>query len=401
LCLILGAALSAGALDFGLALNQELKISDEIGDSVFFYTPIVSPWASGPLGERFSLYLSGKLGLEYVNSFGDISEWRDPPVLPELDRSELTWFVSPALSVTLGRQRFEDPSGLAASGLFDGLGASFSAGGSRFSAGAWYTGLLYKGTAKIIMTNRDREGLGKPLSLDESYFASRRILLSFGWENPSLDPRSSLALGARGQFDVNGEDDWFHSQYLSARYGLRLSVRIGLDAAAVFGLGEARDEARVFFAGSLGMNWTLPGGPEDRLSLRGLYSSPTQGEGLLAFAPLNSLPQGQVFSPALGGLALIKAAYTVQPMTSLSLGAESSYFIRTDTVSFQDNREPDKLKGEGALLGAEFYGTARWAPLPDLALILGGGAFFPGLGNAFDGETAIRWKLAVGLILSF
>jgi hypothetical protein len=48
----------------------------------------------------------------------------------------------------------------------------------------------------------------------------------------------------------------------------------------------------------------------------------------------------------------------------------------------------------------EWYGTVLWAPLPDLALTLGGGAFFPGLGNAFRDDAAIRWRAALGLILS-
>jgi hypothetical protein len=77
------------------------------------------------------------------------------------------------------------------------------------------------------------------------------------------------------------------------------------------------------------------------------------------------------------------------------------YLIRTDTISLRDNREQDKLKGEGYGLGLECYGTALWIPLPDLALSLGGGAFFPGLGDAFTEEASIRWELALGLTLSF
>jgi hypothetical protein len=406
LCFLFCAGLSAGALDFGLALSQELKTSNESrGSGALVYTPVLSPWVSGPLGEHFSLRLSGKVGFEHTSSFSagdDGLAWRDPPALPELERSELTWFVSPALSFTLGRQRFADPAGLAASGLFDGLAAAFSAGGSRFSAGAYYTGLLYKDTADIIMTNRDREGYAKPYALDESYFASRRVLASFVWEKPGLGPRSSLALGLLGQFDVNKGDDRLHSQYLSARYRLRLPANTGLEAAAVFGAGEAEEagEGMLFFAGVLGGTWSPPGAWDDRLSLWGLYSSPAWGELLSAFIPVNSLSLGRVFTSFPGGLSLIKGTYTLRPRRTLGLTLEYSYFIRTDTVSFQDDRDPGKLKGEGYLLGGELYGVVSWIPLPDLAVSIGAGAFFPGLGNAFEPETDIRWEGALGIVLS-
>jgi hypothetical protein len=405
LCLFFLAAVSLGALDFGLAINQELKTSNESRDTALFYTPLLSPWVSGPLGEGFYLHLSGKISFEYTAAVekdsGLQSAWREPAALPELDRSELTWLVSPALSFTAGRQRLEDPSGLVASGLFDGLSAAFSAGGSRFSAGLYYTGLLYKNAADIIMTNRDKGEYAKPFSLDETYFASRRTLASFIWESPGLSLHSSLALGLLGQFDVNEGEDRFHSQYFSARYRHRLPANISLEIAEVFGIGENGDgDAGIFFASALGGNWALPGFLDDQLSLHGLYSSPSNGERIFAFTPVNSLPQGQVFGPAIGGLALVRAAYSLRPHPLLSLGAEYTCFIRTDTVSFEDDWEPEKLKDEGYILGGELYGTVLWTPLPDLALMLGGGAFFPGLGNAFEAGAAIRWKAALGLILS-
>jgi hypothetical protein len=403
--LLLLCAASAGALDFGLVLNQEIKTSNESsglnqgGDAAFFYAPLLSPWVSGPLGRDFSFHLSGRIGFEYAADFGGHTAWRDPPALPELDRAELAWRVSPSLYVRLGRQRFQDPAGLAAAGSFDGLSAAFSAGGSRFSAGAWYSGLLYKDTADIIMTQRDQGDYEKPFALDEGYFASRRALVSFDWEKPDLGLRSSLALGLLGQFDLNGDDDRLHSQYLSARYGLRLPAGFDVHLNGVLGVVEI-PAWRGFFAGGLGLNWTPPGALDSSLSFGGLYSSPSAGERLSSFVPVSSLPQGQVFSPVLAGVSILRGAYTLRPLPPLSLTGECSYFIRTDTLTFQDNREPEKLLGEGYGLGMECYGTARWNPLPDLALTFGGGAFFPGLGNAFAEGAAIRWKAAAGIILS-
>lgn len=390
---------TAGALDFGLALSQEAKASNEYaGDPGFFYSPVFSPWVSGIAGRSFSFYLSGSVGLEYEKD-----SWRTPPALPELTRTELTWLASRALSFTLGRQRFADPSGLAASGLFDGLNAAVDSEGGRFSGGVYYTGLLYKNTADILLTDRDRTDYAEAPALDESYFASRRILVFLGWEHPGLSSGSSLALGLLAQFDLNGGEDRFHSRYLSVRYGLRLPGNLGLEGTGVLGTGESRaesggEELTVFFAAALSLTWGLPSSWEDTLGFRGLYSSPRTGGSLDSFVPVNSLPRGQVFTPALGGLSVLTLNYTLRPRRTLSLGAEGSYFIRTDTETFRDSRDP--LKEGGYFLGAEFFGSASWTPLPDLALSFGGGAFLPRLGNGFAPDAETRWKAVLRLILS-
>jgi hypothetical protein len=389
----------AGALDFGLVLTQELKTANEGGEGAFSYTPAAGPWVSGPLGEKFNLYLSGKIRFAYTHGVGGVSAWREPVALPELDRSELTWQVSPVLSCTVGRQGFRDPAGLTAGGLFDGVSAGLSAGGSRFTAGAYYTGLLGRDTAAIVMTGRDREGYAAPVALDGTYFASRRVLGGVGWEHPGLGSRSSLALGLLGQFDLNGGEDRLHSQYISGRYGVRLPVSTGVEAAWVLGIREASGGgAGGCCAGSRGGSWGLPGAWEDRVSFRGLYTSPGEGAVLWAFMPVTSLPQGQVFTPAAVGLSVVTGAYRLQPRRTVSLNAEYSYFIRTDTVSFRDGR--DVLEGTGYFLGGEVYAAARWFPLPDLALSAGGGAFFPRPGNAFTAAAAVRWKAVLGVVLS-
>jgi hypothetical protein len=404
LLVLLRSGWSAAALDFGLALIQEAQASNEVSgsaDVAFSYVPVASPWVSGPLGRYFSLYLSASVGFDLTADSDGASAWRDPPALPELGRAELTWAASPSLYLRLGRQRFQDPAGLIAAGLFDGLRAGFSAAGSRYTAGAWYTGLLYKNTADIVMTSRDQAAYQKPFALDwdDGYFASRRAMVSFEWDKPDLASRSSLTLGVLAQFDVNGDDDQLHTQYLSARFGSRLAPSLELQIDGIFGAGEAPAWA-VFFAGGLGLAWMPTTALDQRLSFRALYSSPSQGDRLRSFTPVSSISQGQVFSPSLGGLSTFRGAYALRPLSALSLTAELAYFVRTDMVTFHDSRDPDKLKDDGYFLGGECYATAVWTPLPDLALTLGGGAFFPSLGNAFTESAAIRWQAALALILS-
>ncbi|MDR1308115.1 MAG: hypothetical protein LBK74_11145 [Treponema sp.] len=182
---------------------------------------------------------------------------------------------------------------------------------------------------------------------------------------------------------------------------------MNLEGAAVLGAGETsgggngdagNGDMTLFFAAALGLGWALPSSWDDTLTLRAVYSSPRTGDRLDSFVPVNALPRGQVFSPAIGGVSAVTLGYTLRPLPTLSLGAEGSYFIRVDTETFQDAR--DRFNGDGYFLGGEVFGTASWTPLPDLALTFGGGAFFPRLGNAFAPDAETRWKAALRLILS-
>jgi hypothetical protein len=405
--LVLFFAGSAGALDYGLAVSQEAKVSTENADGTgaaegtgepgFFYTPVLRPWASASLGEGLSLYLSGDISLEYEKT-----AWRAPVVLPELNRTELTWLVSPTLGFTLGRQYFQDLSGLAVSGLFDGLNGTFSAGGSRFSAGAYYSGLLYKKQADILMTGSDNQEYATPVSSEGGYFASRRVLTSFKWEKPDFKPSSSLSMGLLAQFDVNGNDDWLHSQYFSYRLIQHMPWGLSMERAFTLSMAEKQGEPfRVGIAGIVNFHWLTPGSLDDKLTLRAAYSSHAFNERLGPFTSISSIAQGQVFSPSIASLIILKLNYNLRPLQALSLNLEGSYFFRIDNSTFQDNWEPETLTGSGACLGGEFFLTALWMPLPDLALSFGGGAFLPRLGNSFTADAHVRWKTSLGLILSF
>jgi hypothetical protein len=399
LVILLGGVTNPGAaLDFGLVIGQTPEISNEIGDIDVSYTPVLTPWFSAVRDDTLKFYLSAKFTMEYRGE-----AWKEPPVIPELGRSEITWHPVPVIFAALGRRHYQDPSGFISSGLFDGLSGSLSFRGSRFSAGVWYTGLLYKDTADIVMTARDREYYDKPLSPDlgepETYFASRRVLTSLDWEYPGISSRSSLFLGLLAQFDVNRQTEWLHTQYFSARYEYTPLDGLLLEAAGAAGLGETSGlDPRMSFALSLGGGWSLPTSWEDQLSLKGVYSSPDLNESLGPLLPVNSISRGRVFTPVLSGLAFMRAAYTLRPLAVLSAEAEFSYFMRTDTTVFKDPLA--SLKGDAYLLGGEVYASILWGPLPDLALTLGAGAFFPQLGNTYAPETEIRWKAALGLILS-
>jgi hypothetical protein len=51
------------------------------------------------------------------------------------------------------------------------------------------------------------------------------------------------------------------------------------------------------------------------------------------------------------------------------------------------------------MYGAELWASLVWQPLDDLRLSLGGGLFFPGLGNIYPADSGV-WKITAALTLS-
>jgi hypothetical protein len=289
------------AFDFGLAICQTGEYTGTEGDSSLAkdtnYTGSYSPWFSSALGETAGLYLSAKLSTVY-----EAETWKpaDPPVLIELERSEFSWHPASHFFLEAGRLRFQDPLGIIATGLFDGLGGSIVLGTARLSAGAFYTGLLYKESADIVMTSGDAKKYAAPLEYTDffgSYFASRRALVSAGAEFPGLTARTTLALNVLAQFDMNPEslkgDSGLHTQYLTARYTFLPLEPLSLTASVVAGLAENQGEdVYAHFAAFAGVDWDLPGALRDLLQGEIRWSSGAVNKNVRAFAPLTTVAQG-------------------------------------------------------------------------------------------------------------
>jgi hypothetical protein len=103
----------------------------------------------------------------------------------------------------------------------------------------------------------------------------------------------------------------------------------------------------------------------------------------------------------MSSLARIYLGYRARLHETLSLDTGMRYFIRTDTESAGEIWRTTAAKDAAVFYGAEACASVIWAPLDDITVTLGGGAFFPGLGNVFGSGAGIGWKLTAGLILSF
>jgi hypothetical protein len=373
--------------DFGASLrvNPELRgAGTETGMASAF---TLEPWVSASPRESIDLYFSAGLSLRY-----EYEEWQ---ALPELYRFMFAWRPLPRLGLEMGRVRFSDPNGIVAAGLFDGLSASYELGGSRLSAGAYYTGFLYKDTANIYLSASDIAAYQKRFNWENAnaYFASRRVLASISWEAPALAASPhGLYLNGLTQFDLSGEDDRLHTQYLSLRSLISPLPVFNINAGGVMSLAEqAETEMEAGFALIFNADWYLPTALQDMASLGFRWGSgATDGEsgGMGSFLPVSSTGQGNVLNFSLSGLMVIRTAYTLRPYESLSLVLDGRYFFLD---SGTDNRA----------LGGEFYGSANWAPAADLALTAGCGAFFPGMGNVLPSDEPIQWLVSAGLTVSF
>jgi hypothetical protein len=393
--LLFGIAAVAFGADFGLIIGAGGEYAGGLSPEGFSVTVTASPWFSAALNEKIAVHVSGKMAFAY-------EEKENPPesYFFEMERTELNLRPASGLYLGLGRQRFEDPAGLIASGLFDGAAGSVKLGMSRLSLGAYYTGLLYKETAKILMTSGDLEEYGKSFDSDglEGYFASRRVLLALTGEFPDLTSRMSLEAQALAQFDVNGGSDSLNTQYLELRFVIEPTDPLHITLGGVGELIQGPDEVQGSMAAFAGADWEIPGTLTDLLSAEFLWTSGSDGGKMRAFTPVSGKDAGRVFDGGIGALMRAGLSYRARPGASFSLEAGAAYFIRTDVETLGD----PGLDGdsESRLLGGEVYGSLVWAPDPAFRFSAGGGAFFPGWGGAFREGAAVKWKADLGLLVS-
>jgi len=378
--------LSLWAGDFGLVLDQTAGYGGYGNDGKLDYSGMLIPRFSSLVGNSGSFYVSAGVKADYQND-----TW---VIVPELLRTEFSWSFSGG-DFSAGRMYYSDPLGFIAEGLFDGVRFSLDTEAGSFSAGAWYTGLLYKNRANITMTPRELKSSAENTDYSDfinTYFAPRRIVSALEWENPSLGDLLKLNLSLLGQSDLlNG--DRLNSQYLVGKITLPYS-------AFVFSLGgcfellqSAAEDNSIALAGELGVDWMLPTPIEDQLSLTGRFSSGVvNNSSIVAFLPVTTVDQGELLKPKLSGMSVVSLNYTARLLPALSANITSSYFIRSDLGTYS-------FGSDGYFLGNEFFGRLLWSPVSDVQVNLGGGIFMPSLGDAAPKSDNL-WRVELNVILA-
>jgi len=379
-------ALCAGFVfssDFGFLLDQNAEAEDKY----YSYTPAFVPWFSWHNKQGMSVYFSGILSLKYNNYDDNISDndgLRKPIVLPELSRFSFT-YRSGQRSFEAGRVEYADALGQTASGLFDGLRFQTASPIGNISIGAFYTGLLYKETAKILMTGNDALEYAKPVESFDDYRASKRSL-AFGRLDIPLFEYHNFIFEALAQFDMNGNDEKLNSQYAQIALELFAKNNTKLSGGFVFETMENKDGDFTAAYGAIAVIETdVPGSLNDSFILTAKYSSGPRDETFTGFIPLSSITQGMIFSGTFTGLWQAKIGYAVRLLPSLFAETNASYFGRTY----------NEIGSDGSRYGGEVWASLAWQPLEDVRATLGGGVFLPETGDVYP------WKINAGLSLSF
>jgi hypothetical protein len=394
--LLLFIPLYAGAYDLGVLLDQSAGVGGIKDDSSSDYSAVLIPRFSTLLGDTGDVFVSAGLTASY--------EQEDFTFVTELLRSEITWRFD-GLRIKAGRLSYADPLNFVVDGLFDGAQVLYDTTMGVFSAGAWYTGLLYKKTAKITMTGKDF--LSYYTTLDygdfaDTYFASRRMLMALSWEHPSLAELVRLKCALTGQFDLNNYDDTpytpYHSQYATLKAGIPVQ-RLVFELGGAIQIAQTDDDVGVGLAGELGVSWAPPAAFQSQFSLNGRFTSGNAESGsVVAFVPVTTKDQGNVLKARLSGISAISADYTARFHRSFSSSLSASYFVRSDLGTYA-GYPASAATENGYLLGGELFARLIWSPASDVRLNAGGGFFLPSLGNVAP-DADPQWRIELGLVLA-
>jgi len=395
--------ISLGAFDFGLITNQYAAYGHKgtTGENAstendVTYQADILPRLSFLIGNSGEFFLSAGLTLGYEDQFYYV---------PELLRTEMALRFGSS-GIRFGRIPYADPLSFIASGLFDGAQFYHNSKAGIFSIGAWYTGLLYKKTAYITMTQKDQALYDDALNYGDfsgTYFAPPRLLASLDWEHPSIAELFSLKIAATGQVDLSAGEEKYHSQYLTLKVGIPVQsflFELGGSAQASQSTLSAENENNQFamaYAWSFGIFWTLPTRFSSQLSLTGNFAGGRTDDFLRAFVPITTKTFGNILEAKLTGLSVVELNYTARVAEAFGTSLQAMCFVRNDLGTYKGYPLDGDDKG-GYILGTEIFARMVWSPVSDLQLNLGGGAFLPSLGNASDANP--MWRVELTAILA-
>ena len=239
--------------DFGLVTSVHTGYGNAgTGDDNFDFRTDIMPRFSGFLGGNGEFHIGAGF------TFGiDEEEFY---FVPELFRTEILMNYG-NFGFNIGRINYSDPLTFISSGLFDGLSLFFNSRFGNLSLGVWYTGLLYKSSANIIMTEHDQDIMDSEIDYGDffdTYFSSKRLVASVEWEHPSIGEFLSLNMAVIMQLDLNDKDTSLNSQYFILKTGIPIKNFL-IQMGGAFSLSQFDDgddeHFDMSFAGELGFSW--------------------------------------------------------------------------------------------------------------------------------------------------
>jgi hypothetical protein len=297
---------------------------------------------------------------------------------------------------------YSDPLSFVSRGLFDGFQFFHNTDKGSLNIGIWYTGLLYKKSANITMNMEEEHHFEQPIDFGDffnTYFAPARIVTAIGWEHRSLWELMHLNTAIVAQIDLTETQTKYNSQYLIVKAAIpqpNFMMEFG-GAIELSQSNQPDDQLGLGFAGEVGLYWLLPANFNSRLSTVFRYAGGGTDDLINPFTPITTRYFGNIISPKFSGISVLSLVYSARFIQALGATFSASYFVRNDLGSFA--AYPVSPGSEGFFLGPEIYGRIVWSPFSDLQFNLGGGAFFPSLGDAGPTEP-VNWKLEVTMTMA-
>jgi len=386
------------SFDFGLLLNQYTsytKSAEETG--AFEYRADIVPRISFLLGDMGHFITSMGFTFGYKEEFSFV---------PQILRTEFFIHFG-ALGITVGRMNYSDSPHFVVDSLLDGVQVTHSSPLGKFGLGAWYTGVLYKKNARIIMTEDEQQHYDSPLVKNDfanTYFAPSRVVASFDWEHPSIGDLIQLNTALTGQIDMSRQEEKYHSEYLSLKAGMPFNsflfeAGVSLEAFQSKLAAEQSLAFKTALAGEIGIHYTPASSFSSRLSFTGRYASGDGNKLFGAFIPITAKRYGEIFQSKITGLTVLDLGYSARFIDSFATSINASYFIRNDFETPSSHSIVNDTEKDGKLLGAEIFTHFIWSPLSDLQFNLGAGTFMPVFGNVWPDAKNV-WRIDLSIVFA-
>jgi hypothetical protein len=217
------------------------------------------------------------------------------------------------------------------------------------------------------------------------------------WEHPAIAEILRAKVSVIGQFDLSDSDYKLKTQYFVLKLALPVKSFL-FEAGGSVEMMQYDGESYTAFAGEAGISWTPQTKINSRLSLTGRYASGSMSESVAAFVPITTKYFADIFQVKMTGISVIALNYSARFLESLGASLAASYFIRNDLVTA--NSYPVAAAEEGGdYLGGEIFARLIWSPVSDLQFNLGGGAFFPSLGDNWPDAKPV-WRVELTAVFA-
>jgi hypothetical protein len=315
--------------------------------------------------------------------------------------------VDPEAGLTLafGRKPFLLGSGLALSGIGDGL--DFQLTNPLFSVQAFgfYTGLLDPGFSSYGLNAWDESNGARRYvggySIGVGIQGHEVSLLGLYQGDFGLDPDvvyTSWYTGLQAKGMLRG-GDYLVEWYLQKGYSPS-----GTTSSVIEAFGGTCRYQKVFAVAtrpSVTVQYSLASGDADRTSTDGATGN---ASGLdAAFQGFGQVASGSVFRPYFSNIHIAQLGASFRPLEAAgprirdsSVGLKYFYYMKYAEAGVVNSGEADLLSHD---LGHGIDLVLRWAPYNDVSTFLNAGLFLPGA--AFPAGEPLRYTISGGMSLSF